>query len=136
MSQPTSELLGEPTPHGWLPKFQPWPGAPPDGFPTNTTSPALVSSLLLAPGRRRLFGLQGVNNNAAATFVQLFDTESLPSNGAVPTVIIRAAGSDNWSGYFGSVGRWFDKGIFMVNSSTLATLTISTADLWVDAQYY
>ncbi len=100
------------TPHGWLPDQQPWPGAPPDGFPANATSPALVASLLIAPGRRRLFGLQGVNNNAAATFV------------------------DNFSAYGGSVGRWFDKGIFLVNSSTLATLTISTADLWVDAQFY
>jgi hypothetical protein len=124
------------TAHGWLPETQPWPGAPPDGFPTNTTSPALVASLLLAPGRRRLFGLQGVNNNAAATFVLIFDTETLPANGTAPMVPIRAAGSDNFSAYFGSVGRWFDKGIFIVNSSTLATLTISTADLWVDAQFY
>ena len=124
------------TPHGWLPDQQPWPGAPPDGFPANATSPALVASLLIAPGRRRLFGLQGVNNNAAATFVHIFDTTSLPANGTAPLVVIRAAGSDNFSAYGGSVGRWFDKGIFLVNSSTLATLTISTADLWVDAQFY
>jgi len=124
------------TPHGWLPNVQPWPGAPPDGFPDNSTASALVASLVLATGRRRLFGLQGVNNNAAATFVHIFDATQVPSNGAVPRVIIRAAGTDNFSAYFGSVGRWFDQGIVVVNSSTLATLTISTADLWVDGQFY
>jgi hypothetical protein len=124
------------TPHGWLPDSQPWPGAPPDGFPANTTSPALLAALLIAPGRRRLFGLQGVNNNAAATFVLIFDTDSVPANGAVPKVVIRAAASDNFSAYFGSLGRWHDRGIVIVNSSTLATLTLSTADLWLDVQFY
>jgi hypothetical protein len=124
------------TPHGWLPDTQPWPGAPPDGFPLNSTTSALVSSLVFATGRRRLFGLQGVNNNAAATFVHIFDATALPANGAAPRVIIRAAGSDNFSAYFGSVGRWFDQGIVIANSSTLATLTLSTADLWIDGQFY
>jgi hypothetical protein len=124
------------TPHGSLPDKQPWPGAPPDGYPLNATTQALVSSLLLATGRRRLFGLQGINNNAAATFVLVFDATSVPANGTPPRVPIRAAGSDNWSAYFGSSGRWFDQGIVVVNSSTLATLTISTADLWIDGQFY
>jgi hypothetical protein len=124
------------TPHGWLPDTQPWPGAPPDGFPMNSTTQALVSSLVLATGRRRLFGLQGVNNNAAATFVLIFDATALPANGAVPRMWVRAAGSDNYSAYFGSVGRWFDQGIVVANSSTLATLTLSTADLEIDGQFY
>jgi hypothetical protein len=124
------------TPHGWLPDEQPWPGAPPDGFPVNGTTQALVASIIVAVGRRRLFGLQGVNNNAAATFVLIFDATAVPSNGTAPRVPIRAAGSDNFSAYFGSSGRWFDQGIVVVNSSTLATLTLSTADLWVDAQFY
>jgi hypothetical protein len=95
-----------------------------------------VASLLFATGRRRLFGLQGVNNNAAATFVHIFDATALPANGSVPRVIIKAAAADNFSAYFGSVGRWFDQGIFVANSSTLATLTLSTADLWIDGQFY
>jgi hypothetical protein len=95
-----------------------------------------VASLVLATGRRRLFGLQGVNNNAAATFVHIFDATALPANGAVPQVIIRAAATDNFSAYFGSVGRWFNQGIVVANSSTLATLTLSTADLWLDGQFY
>jgi hypothetical protein len=124
------------TPHGWLPDEQPWPGAPPDGFPDNGTTQGLVSSLVLATGRRRLFGFQGVNNNAAATFVLVFDATALPSNGAVPRMWVRAAGSDNFSAYFGSTGRWFDQGIVIANSSTLATLTLSTADLEIDGQFY
>jgi hypothetical protein len=124
------------TPHGWLPNKQPWPGAPPDGFPINTSTDALAASLIVAAGRRRLFGLQGVNNNAAATFVLIFDAVTVPANGAVPKLPVRAAGSDNFSAYFGTAGRWFDRGIVIVNSSTLATFTASTADLWLDVQIY
>ncbi len=124
------------TPHGWLPDTQPWPGAPPDGFPLNGTTQGLVASFALATGRRRLFGFQGVNNNAAATFVLVFDATVVPANGAVPRVWVRAAGSDNFSAYFGSTGRWFDQGIVIVNSSTLTTLTLSTADLEIDGQFY
>jgi hypothetical protein len=119
-----------------VPQAGPWSGAPPDGIPRNTSTEALVASLIVAGGARRLFGFQGVNNNAAATFVLIFDTDKVPSNGAVPKVVVRAAGSDNFSAYFGSGGRWFDRGIVIVNSSTLATLTLSTADLWLDVQFY
>jgi hypothetical protein len=92
--------------------------------------------MIVGGGARRLYGLQGVNNNVAATFVLIFDTDKVPSNGAIPKVPLRAAGSDNFSAYFGSLGRWFDRGIVIVNSSTLATLTLSTADLWLDVQFY
>jgi hypothetical protein len=128
--------IGEPTPHGFVGVSGPWPGAPPDGIPRNTSTEALVASLLVGGGARRLFGFQGVNNNAAATFVQVFDSDKVPSAGAVPKVVVRAAGSDNFSAYFGSLGRWFDRGIVIVNSSTLATFTASTADLWLDVQIY
>jgi hypothetical protein len=128
--------IGEPTPHGWVPGSGPWPGAPPDGIPRNTTTDALAASLIVGGGARRLFGLQGVNNNAAATFVLIFDTDKVPANGAVPKLPVRAAGQDNFSAYFGSGGRWFDRGIVIVNSSSLATLTLSTADLWLDVQFY
>jgi hypothetical protein len=128
--------VGEPSAHGFVGASGPWPGAPPDGIPRNTTTEALVASLIVGGGARRLFGLQGVNNNAAATFVQLFDTDKVPGAGAVPKVVIRAAGSDNFSAYFGTAGRWFDRGIVIVNSSTLATFTAGAADLWLDVQLY
>ena len=114
----------------------PWHGAPLPGVPRNATTQALSASFVIWTGRARFEGMQGVNNNAAATFVHIYDQATVPSNGAVPRVVIRAAGSDNFSIYFGSLGRWFETGIVVVNSSTLATLTISTADLWVDAQFY
>jgi hypothetical protein len=128
--------VGEPSAHGFVGASGPWPGAPPDGIPRNTSTEALVASLIVGGGARRLFGFQGVNNNAAATFVQVFDSDKVPSAGAVPRVVVRSAGSDNFSAYFGSTGRWFSRGIVIVNSSTLATFTASTADLWLDVQFY
>jgi hypothetical protein len=124
------------TPHGQVVPEAAWPGAPFDSFPANTTSQALASSLVVATGQRRLFGLQGYNSNAAAQFVLIFDTDTLPADGALATLVIKAAAVDNFSAYFGSTGRWFDRGIVLCNSTTEPTKTIGAADCFFDVQYY
>jgi len=112
-----------------------WLGAPPDGYPENSTTQALVSSLVIATGRTRLFGLLGFNNNAGAQFIQVFDAAALPADGAIPLFAISASGAANFSASWGSVGRWFARGVVVCNSSTLATKTIGAADCWFDAQF-
>jgi hypothetical protein len=37
--------------------------------------------------------------------------------------------------YFGSVGRWFNHGIVIANSTTQGTLTLGAADTIFDVQY-
>jgi hypothetical protein len=124
------------TAHGLVEAAVAWPGAPPDGLPRNSTTQALAASLVAATGRRRLFGFQGFNSNVAAQFVLVFDSDTLPADGTVARVVIKAAATDNFSAYFGSAGRWFERGIVLCNSSTEPTKTIGAADCFFDVQFY
>ena len=112
-----------------------WSGYYPDQYPHNATGLANVISLVVAAGPARLYGFQGINSNAAARFIQVHDATSLPANGAVPTIVITAAIAGNFSWTGADLGRWFDRGIVIVTSTTLATLTAGTADMWIDAQW-
>jgi hypothetical protein len=106
------------------------------GLPFNSRSNELEASRVVKSGRGILFGISGINTNVAAQFIQIHDAGSVPSNGAVPEVVIAAAaGASNFSMDWIFPGRFFQRGIVIVNSSTSATLTIGAADCWFDAQY-
>jgi len=104
-------------------------------LPLNSSSNVLASSLLVKAGTGTLFGVSVFNSKASAQFVQLFDLAVLPADGAVPTATFTVAASSNLGLYFGSVGRSFNAGILLCNSSTAATKTIGSADCFFDAQY-
>lgn len=105
------------------------------GFPVNSTSQALEAARVVKSGAGTLFGVSGFNNKGTAQFVQIFDVEKPPVNGAVPVVVITVPTVSNFSIAFGILGRSFARGIFVCNSSTLATLTAGAADCWFDCQY-
>jgi hypothetical protein len=103
--------------------------------PTNATSTAYVASGVVKASPGVLFGLAGFNSKATAQFVQLHDTTSVPSDTAVPKVIITVPGLSNFSLDFGLYGRNFATGITICNSSTGPTKTVGSADIWYDVQY-
>jgi hypothetical protein len=105
------------------------------GLPLNNHTTALANSLVVKSGAGMLFGISGFNNKVSAQFIQIFDTQTVPSNGAVPDVILTAPTVANFSMDWVFPGRFFRQGIVIVNSSTAATLTIGSADCWFDAQY-
>jgi len=105
------------------------------GYPINSRSVALESSRIALSGAGRLFGFSGYSNKGATQFIQVFDAVGVPADGAIPELIINVASSPwNFGAYFGSVGRWFQRGIVLCNSSTAATKTIGSADCWFDVQ--
>jgi hypothetical protein len=106
----------------------------PDLQPQNATSVAYAASIVALSGRGRCFGFQGYNSGAAQ-FVLVFDRGSLPGDGAAPVIVIPAGATSSFSAYFGSAGRWFDRGIVLCNSSTGPTKTIGGADCWFDVQF-
>jgi hypothetical protein len=112
-----------------------WDGYYPDQWPHNTNGGANVIQLLVSAGPARLFGFQGINSNAAARFIQVHDSGVPVANGHVPTIVITAAIAGNFSWTGADVGRWFDQGIVIATSTTLATLTLGAADMWIDAQW-
>jgi hypothetical protein len=112
----------------------------PQEQPRNASSGGLTNFLVVCAGACRLFGITGYSNKGSAQFIQLFDLAALPADNAIPTLPIAVgagagASSGNFGLYFGTAGRWFDRGVVLCNSSTLATKTIGSADTWFDAQY-
>ena len=107
----------------------------PAGLPRNATTPALTNQLRAKSGLGKMFGFTATSTNVAAQFVQVFDSATLPANGSVPLFAVNVASGSSASGYWGSSGRSFERGIFLVNSTTQATLTIGAADCLFDVQY-
>ena len=112
-----------------------WEGVLPDEIPNTSFSQALESVHQVVAGPARLYGFGGFNNKASSQFIQVFDSQTLPGANAVPVFVIIAQASSNFGVYWGSVGRWFYRGIVLANSSTVATLTAGAADCFFDAQF-
>ena len=101
----------------------------------NSTTLALAASRIIKSQPGILYGMTVTNSNAAAQFIQLFDTGNLPANGAVPIMGVPVAGDSVLFLDFGRFGRKFQTGIVVCNSSTQETKTIGSADCLFDVQY-
>ncbi len=105
------------------------------GLPLNSRSNVYENSRRVKGGPGVLFGITGYNSKAAAQFIQIHDSATLPDEGAVPELIRTAATAANFGLLLALPGRVFQRGIYLVNSSTGPTKTIGSADCWFDAQY-
>jgi hypothetical protein len=107
------------------------------GWPLNSSSNALENSRTIKSGAGILYGFQVLNTLAAAQFIQLFDSQALPADGAVPVCVFTVPTNPaNLSVFWGvGAGRFFQQGIVMCNSTTAATKTIGAANCFFDAQY-
>ena len=105
------------------------------GLPVSARSVQLNNFIVAKSGPANLFGMSILSTKASAQFIQVFDAAGLPADGAVPNIVFTVGASSNLGIYYGSVGRWFDIGIVVCNSSTSATKTIGAADTWFDVQY-
>jgi hypothetical protein len=103
--------------------------------PNNTSSIALGSQLIVVSGPAKLFGFSVYSNRASSQFIQVFDIQGTAGAGAVPVMVFTVAATANLGVYWGTAGRWFDRGITIANSSTAATLTAGSADTWFDVQW-
>lgn len=104
-------------------------------LPRNKTTPALAASLIVKANQGKLFGFTVTNTKASAQFYQLFDSAVLPADATVPIMGFSVASGQAAGVYFGSVGRAFEQGIVLCNSSTQGSKTIGSADSLFDAQY-
>lgn len=104
-------------------------------LPSNHHSQALASSLIVTTGPAYLVALTVSNTNAAAQFLQLHDSQTLPADTAVPAVVLTAAAAGDKFISYSLPGRFFLQGIVVCNSSTAATKTIGSADCFFDVQF-
>lgn len=107
----------------------------PAGYPKNATSPALAKSIVAKSGCSKLFGFTATSTNVAAQFIQVFDATAVPANGTVPLLTVNVAAASSAGAYFGAIGRSFDRGIVLANSTTQGTLTLGAADTIFDVQF-
>ena len=100
----------------------------------NAKTTALAASLVVKADRGTLYGLTGYNNRSSSQFIQIHDATSLPADTAVPEIIFAVPATSPFSLNY-DVGREFQVGIVISNSSTAATKTIGSADCWFDVEY-
>ena len=105
------------------------------GLPLNTHSNVYEVGRQVKAGPGMLFGFTVYNSNASAQFVQLHDLQVAPATGAIPAVTLTVAGSSNLAVSYIFPGRFFQRGIWIGNSSTGPTYTAGSADIFIDAQY-
>ena len=102
--------------------------------PLNNHSIAYANSLIVKSGPGILFGFTVYSSKASAQFIQVFDANTVPADGAIPACVFTVAATSNlpvnWI-----PGRTFLAGCVLVNSSTGPTKTIGSADCWFDAQF-
>ena len=97
---------------------------------------AQVSNRVVKATAGTLFLAIGYNNNAATRYLQVFNAAALPADGTVPNLPpISVATGQNWSLNLGEYGYAFTTGIVIANSTTAATLTIASADQFINATY-
>ena len=103
--------------------------------PTNATTTAYASSLIIKAAAGALYSITGFNSKTTAQFIQIHNTTTLPIDTSVPVLIFYVAGLSNFAFDLNPYGRYFSTGITICNSSTGPTKTIGAADCWFDAQY-
>lgn len=110
------------------------------GLPLNAHSNVAAAVLQVKVGPGLLFGFSVNTSKATAQFIQLHDSLAAPGSGAVPVATFQingaaiATGNDLAVSYI-FPGRFFQRGIWIANSSTQATLTAGSADCFFDAQF-
>src|SRR5581483_3891477 len=96
------------------------------GLPLNASSNVLTSFIVVKSGSATLFGFTVLNTKVSAQFIQWFDANQLPADGAVPAGVISCAASSDRGVSWVIPGRFFSRGIVICNSSTAATKTIGS----------
>lgn len=102
---------------------------------SNDTSTAYEASSVTKASAGTVYGVTGYNSKTSAQFFQFFNSTTVPADATAPVITIRVAAQSNFSIDFGVYGRRFSTGISWSNSSTGATKTIGSADMFVDVNY-
>lgn len=112
------------------------------GLPLNTHSIAVGNALRVKAGAGVLFGFTAQTSLAGGQFIQLHDMlGGLPASGAVPvwsaaiSGYVQASGTGLLAVSFIFPGRFFERGIYIVNSTAQNSYTAGAADTFFDAQF-
>lgn len=94
-----------------------------------------VTSVVGKASAGTLYQVYGYNGNAATRYIHIFNATSLPANGTAPTLAPFAVLAGQWFSLdLTPFGAYFATGIVVANSTTLATLTVGSADMSATVQ--
>lgn len=100
----------------------------------NVTSLAYSDHIVVSTRPIILLGFTIYSSAAAAQFIQLHNSATLPADDAVPVLMLPVAATDFLPGWWGSEGRYFSNGLVICNSSLPTVKAIGAADCWFDIQ--
>lgn len=103
--------------------------------PSTVTSTAYEASHVVKASAGILFLLQGYNSRTSGQFIQIFNSATVPADTTAPAITFWVPAQSNFSIDFSKFGRYFSTGISVSNSSTGATKTIGSGDVWFDALF-
>lgn len=105
------------------------------GPPLNATSTVVGNQLQVKSGAGMILGFTASSTLASAQFIQLFDSVTLPADGAVPTATFSIATVNHLAVSWIFPGRFFNQGLWICNSTTQNSKTIGAANCLFDVQY-
>ena len=123
MRDPDSPIEGWGTPPPWL-----------TNEPLNIHSQVYVNSLVVKTGPGYLFGIAAYSSRSSSQWIQVFDTNTVPADGAIPAAIFVVLATSNLDLQW-VPPRTFLTGCVICNSTTGPTKTIGSADTWLDVQF-
>lgn len=104
------------------------------GLPVNANPVVLSASFLAFTGGGRLSDLVVYNSDTATTYVQLFDSQAIPADGLVPYMVWQLPTLSTLTLEWRRP-KLFQRGCWIINSSTDTTKTLGAAKLLIDVSY-
>ena len=102
---------------------------------TTYATTSLSASGVIKESAGTLYGISGINNSSNDQYLQIFNSDTVPADATVPTLVLFIPANSNFSFDLGDYGYPFATGISWSSSSTLATKTIGSADVWLNGIY-
>lgn len=113
----------------------PYPQAHDSPYSPDSFYRAALTNQAILVGEVRVYGFTVYSSLASAQWIDMFDADTLPADGASPIFPV-AIGANTQSGfYFGSRGRVFHRGLCLCNSTTETTKTLGAANCFFDVQF-
>lgn len=97
---------------------------------SRVNSSSFESGKVLKNSAGTLVSLQGYTNSAAAQFIQVFDSTTVPANGATPVWFFPVVANGYFSIDVPLTGVPFTTGISVSNSTTQSTKTAGGSNVW------
>lgn len=98
-------------------------------------SPDYEKSKVVKDSAGTLFNISGYSKRVTKQWIMIFDSDTLPSDGAVPLIVIPVDGQDSFYWDSRDYPKEFSTGIVVCNSTTGDTKTIGDDDCLFNVNY-